>query len=57
MNIAARQKEKENKNTGKEEVGEKKEQATDFKETGCFTFVVAQRAAQWKKIECGECPR
>ena len=47
MNIAAHQKEK-NEKTGKIDVGEERKQSTDFKEAACYFSAVVQRAARRK---------
>ena len=52
MNVAADREEKKNENTGKKEAGEKKKQATDFRESEYCHSAVAQRSAQRKMSGC-----
>ena len=56
MNVTAHQEKEKNEETkkGKRRAGEKRKQATDFKEAVCCPPAVVQGAAQRKNK--GECP-
>ena len=57
INVAAHQGRGNNEKTGKGKAGEKRRQATYFKETACCSSVVVQGTARQKNGLCDESAR